>query len=124
MVDSIRCIKVSPDGTELASGDEVGNVRIHSLEGQEILQKRSLEAHDSEVISLAYSASLPRGRLNPDNASTVGKQRFVLASGGRDKQILLYDSERNYEAFLNLDHHNSTITSLEFNEYSSVDSKH
>ena len=32
MVDSIRCIRLSPDGSELASGDEVGNIRIHSLE--------------------------------------------------------------------------------------------
>lgn len=31
MVDSIRCISLSPDGTSLASGDEVGNVRVHSL---------------------------------------------------------------------------------------------
>ena len=29
MVDSIRCIRVSPDGNDLASGDEVGNIRIH-----------------------------------------------------------------------------------------------
>jgi hypothetical protein len=31
MVDSIRCIRVSPDGHHLASGDEVGNIRIHDL---------------------------------------------------------------------------------------------
>ena len=29
MVDSIRCIRVSPDGNHLASGDEVGNIRVH-----------------------------------------------------------------------------------------------
>ena len=29
MVDSIRCIRISPDGNHLASGDEVGNIRIH-----------------------------------------------------------------------------------------------
>ena len=60
MVDSIRCIRVSPDGTELASGDEVGNIRIHSLEeSTEFAQKRFFESHDSEVISLAYSTELP-----------------------------------------------------------------
>ena len=59
MVDSIRCIKVSPDGTRLASGDEVGNVRIHSLESNELLQERFLDAHDSEVISLAFSSRVP-----------------------------------------------------------------
>ena len=32
MVDSIRCIRVSPDGNHLASGDEVGNIRVHQLD--------------------------------------------------------------------------------------------
>ena len=44
-----------------------------------------------------------------------------MASGGRDKQVLIYDSARNYEAFTSLDHHVSTITSLQFNEYSAVE---
>ena len=43
-----------------------------------------------------------------------------MASGGRDKQVLLYDSETDYEAFMNLDHHTSTITALQFNEYSTI----
>ena len=36
IVDSIRCIRISPDGQDLASGDEVGNIRIHSLESNEL----------------------------------------------------------------------------------------
>jgi WD40 repeat protein len=80
MVDSIRCIKVSPDGKELASGDEVGNIRINSLESETLAQKRFLESHDSEVISLAYSEAVPTsGRGDPT------KTRHLLASGGRDK---------------------------------------
>ena len=39
IVDSIRCIRVSPDGSQLASGDEVGNIRIHSLDSNELPQK-------------------------------------------------------------------------------------
>ena len=41
----------------------------------------------------------------------------MLASGGRDKQVLCYDSENNYEVFMSMDHHASTITSLAFNDY-------
>ena len=48
----------------------------------------------------------------------------MLASGGRDKQVLVYDSEHNYDAFMTLDHHVSTITSLQFNEYSTMDEIH
>ena len=65
MVDSIRCIKVSPDGTELASGDEVGNIRIHSLETPELPELKYLESHDSEVISLAYSTPVPSAKAQP-----------------------------------------------------------
>ena len=108
MVDSIRCIRVSPDGSELASGDEVGNIRIHSLKTPEFAQTRYLESHDSEVISLAYSDAIP--------AQNVDGNRYMLASGGRDRQVLLYDSDTNYEVFMNLDHHSSTITSLAFND--------
>ncbi len=58
IVDSIRCIRISPDGKELASGDEVGNIRINSLESEALPQKKFLESHDSEVISLAYSSQV------------------------------------------------------------------
>jgi len=37
MVDSIRCIRISPDGKELASGDEVGNIRINDLETEALV---------------------------------------------------------------------------------------
>lgn len=59
MVDSIRCISISPDGTSLASGDEVGNVRIHNLVESELPQVKFVEAHENEVISLAYSSEMP-----------------------------------------------------------------
>ena len=117
MVDSIRCIRVSPDGSQLASGDEVGNIRIHSLETPELPEQQYLESHDSEVISLAYSAPIVSGKSQPTQddikkGAKVPKKRYLLASGGRDKQVLLYDSENDYEAFMNLDHHTSTITAL------------
>jgi mitogen-activated protein kinase binding protein 1 len=32
MIDSLRCIRISPDGSHIASGDQIGNIRIHDLE--------------------------------------------------------------------------------------------
>ena len=55
MVDSIRCITLSPEGNYLASGDEVGNIRIYKLGGQEIELTKFMESHDNEVISITYS---------------------------------------------------------------------
>ena len=111
MVDSVRCISLSPDGSFLASGDEVGNIRIHKLKGQEIEQIKFMESHDNEVISLSYSPELIR--TTPGSRPAT---QYFLASGGRDKTILLYDAENEYEAFTDLGHHSSTITALQFNE--------
>lgn len=56
MTDAIRCVRVSPDGTELACGDWLGNIRIYDLTNlQSIEQKKFIEAHNMEVICLAYS---------------------------------------------------------------------
>ena len=59
IVEEIRCMKVSPDGTTLASGDRDGNIRIYDLSDANDIQLRKLiEAHDREVICLAYSPSI------------------------------------------------------------------
>lgn len=62
MVDSLRCIKISPDGCHLASGDQLGNVRIHDLESiasnGEIEEIKNITAHDNEVICLAFSPAI------------------------------------------------------------------
>ena len=61
-----------------------------------------MESHDSEVISLAYSSAVPQSRIPAsepqpaDQADGKRKDRYLLASGGRDKNVLLYDSEKNY----------------------------
>ena len=70
-----------------------------------------MESHDNEVISLAYSSAVPTGR-DSESPAAKAKERYLLASGGRDKNVLLYDSQNNYDAFMTLDHHVSTITSL------------
>ena len=51
--NGVRCIKVSPDGQQLASGDRLGNIRIHDLHF--MTDVGLLEAHDSEVLCLEYT---------------------------------------------------------------------
>ncbi len=95
---------MSPDGKSLACGDWLGNIRIYDLQGTEIQQTQMIEAHDNEVICLAYSP-LVGGE----------EDRYWLASGSRDKNILIFDSKHNYEAVGVLEQHSSTITSIQFN---------
>jgi WD40 repeat protein len=61
--EAIRCLKISPDGKTLASGDVDGNIRIYDLTvPDDIKLVKMLEAHDREVICLAFSPSfMPAG---------------------------------------------------------------
>ncbi|CAG9131798.1 unnamed protein product [Plutella xylostella] len=49
----VRCIRISPDGAHIASGDRSGNVYIHANSGELL---RTLEAHDAEVSWLQDTA--------------------------------------------------------------------
>ena len=51
--NGVRCIRISHDGKQLASGDRAGNIRIHELQFMDELCK--IEAHDAEVLCLEYS---------------------------------------------------------------------
>lgn len=76
--NGVRCIRISPDGENLASGDRSGNIRIHETSGmQEILK---IEAHDAEVLCLEFS-----------NSDTEHK---LMASASRDRLIHVFDVNR------------------------------
>ena len=50
--NGVRCIRISPNGKHLASGDRSGNIRVHELQFMDELCK--IEAHDAEVIVTAF----------------------------------------------------------------------
>ncbi|XP_069193391.1 mitogen-activated protein kinase-binding protein 1 isoform X4 [Procambarus clarkii] len=96
--NGVRCIRVSPDGKHLASGDRAGNIRVHELQFLDELCK--IEAHDAEVLSLEYS--------RPDTG-----HRF-LASASRDRLIHVFAVDQDYSFVQTLDDHSSAITSVRF----------
>jgi len=107
VVEAIRCIKVSPNGKTLAAGDQEGNIRIYDLTASEDINRiTTIEAHDKEIICLAYSTNL----------ATDGSERYWLASGSRDKLITIFDSSHQYEAIGLLASHLQTVTSVAFRE--------
>ncbi|KAI2655968.1 WD repeat-containing protein 62 [Labeo rohita] len=73
----IRVLGISPDGQHLAAGDRSGNLRIFGLQFMDELQR--IEAHDSEVLCLAFS---------PTETGL-----HLLASASRDRLIHIFDME-------------------------------
>ncbi|XP_046444519.1 mitogen-activated protein kinase-binding protein 1-like isoform X8 [Daphnia pulex] len=96
--NGVRCIRISPDGKHLASGDRAGNIRIHDMQFMDQLYK--IEAHDSEVLSLEYSK--PESGLR------------LLASASRDRLIHIFSVDQGYSFVQTLDDHSSSITSVRF----------
>ncbi|KAL4239162.1 mitogen-activated protein kinase binding protein 1 [Mactra antiquata] len=96
--NGIRSIRVSPDGQHLASGDRLGNVRIHELD--KLIEIKQIEAHESEVLSLEYS----HWKNGPK----------LLASSSRDRLIHVFDVEQQYGLLQTLSDHSSSISAVKF----------
>ncbi|XP_078675992.1 WD repeat-containing protein 62-like isoform X3 [Branchiostoma floridae x Branchiostoma belcheri] len=100
--NGVRCVKVSPDGQHLASGDRCGNIRVHELQFMD--QLKYLEAHDGEVLCLEYA--------NPDQTGLN-----LLASSSRDRLIHIFQADRNYSLLQTLDDHSAAITAVKFTDH-------
>ncbi|PIA54412.1 hypothetical protein AQUCO_00900752v1, partial [Aquilegia coerulea] len=97
-----RAMAVSSDGKYLAAGDCQGNLHVYNLNTADYTCIQ--DAHEAEILSLSFT-------LSSKNSSCPG--RYLLASGGRDRMIHLYDVERNLELIESLDDHSAAVTSVE-----------
>ncbi|KAK9872811.1 hypothetical protein WA026_019595 [Henosepilachna vigintioctopunctata] len=95
--NGVRCIRISPDGRNVASGDRSGNIRILDASNMEQLYK--IEAHDAEVLCLEYC-----GNENEVN---------FMSSASRDRLLHVFDA-KNYTFLQTLDDHSSSITAVRF----------
>ena len=105
--NGVRCIRISPDGKHLASGDRAGNIRVHDIQFMDELCK--IEAHDAEVLCLEYSSPVSVGKVGSPLRS-----RSLLASASRDRLIHIFDQCREYGFVQTLDDHSSSITAIRF----------
>ncbi|XP_020618464.1 mitogen-activated protein kinase-binding protein 1-like isoform X2 [Orbicella faveolata] len=95
----VRCLRISPDGQALATGDRSGNVRVYDLMFFDETAK--IEAHESEVLCVEFSPTDSGHKL--------------LASAGRDRLIHVFDMMNNFVLVQTLDDHSASITSIRFN---------
>ncbi|XP_074662652.1 uncharacterized protein LOC141915135 [Tubulanus polymorphus] len=98
--NGIRTIKISPDGSHLASGDRTGNIRIHSLHFMN--EMCLIEAHDSEVLCLEYNVSKQKDPMQ------------LLATASRDRLIHVFDVKKDYTLLQTIDDHSASITAVRF----------
>ncbi|XP_058453064.1 uncharacterized protein LOC131431397 isoform X2 [Malaya genurostris] len=96
--NGVRCIKINPANSQLATGDRSGNIRIYNLSNLKLIT--TIEAHDSEVLCLEYT--------------NEKIDRKLLASASRDRLIHIFDCEAGYRILQTLDDHSSSITSVRF----------
>ncbi|XP_044261628.1 mitogen-activated protein kinase-binding protein 1 isoform X1 [Tribolium madens] len=96
--NGVRCIRVSPDGKHLASGDRSGNIRIH--ETTKMREMYKIEAHDAEVLCLEYCG--------------VESDLNLMSSASRDRLLHVFDVRHGYEFLQTLDDHSSSITAVRF----------
>lgn len=92
---SFRSLAMSPGRAELACGDKSGNVMIFDINN--MTQKKMMQAHDAEVMSLAYSPTTS-----------------LLASASRDKLVHVFDTASDYKKLATLPNHTSTVTAVKF----------
>jgi WD40 repeat protein len=99
----VRCLKVSPDGSQLASGDRMGNIRVHELEENQLYAFH--EAHDGEVTALDFSSELRKPNEPP---------RVLLASASKDSLVHIFDSTSGYQLAQTSSAHTEAVTGLCF----------
>eukprot|EP01043_Picozoa_sp_COSAG02_P042894 COSAG02_NODE_3686_length_6384_cov_22.292920_3_plen_1673_part_00 len=99
----VRCLRVSPDGSQLASGDRMGNIRVHELEKNQLYAFH--EAHDGEVTALDFSSELCKHNAPP---------RVLLASASKDSLVHIFDSTSGYELAQTSSDHTAAVTGLCF----------
>eukprot|EP00949_MAST-11_sp_MAST-11-sp1_P000872 g872.t1 len=121
----VRCIAVSVDGAQLASADRVGNITVHNLETMKKVTTLP-HAHSAEVLSLSYVPVTPP-KVSAPSPKRGGAQRYsspqdmvtsdsasLLASGGRDRLVKIFDARREYKCVASLNNHSASVMAVRF----------
>uniref|UniRef100_A0A0N4Z6W6 WD_REPEATS_REGION domain-containing protein n=1 Tax=Parastrongyloides trichosuri TaxID=131310 RepID=A0A0N4Z6W6_PARTI len=103
----IRCLKVSPNGKELAGGFRNGNIIVLDLTKPDFNRIFECEAHEDEIRCMEYSKY---------NDSTTP---FLFATASRDRNIHIFDPLNQYSHLYVVKECSSTVTSLLFANYDS-----
>jgi WD40 repeat protein len=74
-----------------------------------------MAAHDSEILSLAYSP--PREKKGPLGFGSIGGEALLLASASSDRLVHVFRADEGYDLKQTLATHNSTVSSVRFSVF-------
>jgi WD40 repeat protein len=99
-VNGLRALALHPNKSQVVVGDKEGNVAVIQVSTME--SKIEIGAHNSEVHAVAFSPA-------------PAENRHLLASGGRDRLVHVYDcKDGSYNVVKTLDNHSAAVTGLVF----------
>ncbi|KAK2966136.1 hypothetical protein RJ640_018389, partial [Escallonia rubra] len=98
-----RAMTVSSDGKYLAAGDCMGNLHIYNLLTSDYMCIQ--DAHTEEILSLNFSSPVKKDGFSEKHSEC----HYLLASGGRDQMIHLYDVESNFDLIGSVDDHSAAV---------------
>eukprot|EP00514_Thraustochytrium_sp_LLF1b_P008496 CAMPEP_0184530134 /NCGR_PEP_ID=MMETSP0198_2-20121128/12778_1 /TAXON_ID=1112570 /ORGANISM="Thraustochytrium sp., Strain LLF1b" /LENGTH=1293 /DNA_ID=CAMNT_0026922257 /DNA_START=508 /DNA_END=4389 /DNA_ORIENTATION=- len=102
----VRCLDISADGGLVATGDKEGRVFLIDIDTGKVCFK--LPPHTGEVLSLSFSPSLLSSKTL-ESSSAIS----LLASGGRDRVVHLYDTQTG-QKIKALRDHSGIVTAVRF----------
>lgn len=108
---------VNPNGLEFACGDRTGRLKVFDINNLD-KPKISIQAHDSEILSLGYSPAANRSvLLSPTSSSSPVVS--LLASGGRDSLVHVFNlgsksSGSTFDLISTLSLHESAVSIVKF----------
>ena len=99
-IPELSCLAVSPDGRHVAVGDHKGQLRVFDMNTLSLTLV--MESHDGEVLAVDYSPLIIPGG------------GYLLASGGRDGTVHVYDARKDYDIVRTMTDHTEDVTAVRF----------
>ena len=102
----IRCFDISVDGCWIACGDYHGNLHVYDLKGMAPVSSLH-DVHTAEVLCASFSFHAEQPQHNGISVS-------LLASGGRDGTINIFDVNAKFKLLQTVQYHSQSVMCVRF----------
>lgn len=107
-VNGLHAVDIHPNQTQVVAGDKEGNIVVLQL--PKLGETRDIGAHNTEVHCIAFSSGIEL----EGSQGARGSSPCLMASGGRDRLVHVYDCSKEHSVLATLENHSGAVTSLQF----------